>query len=289
MRHPRNSKGRFTKRSHSKRRKHRSRRRKHNPLFKTKAAYAAMKKPRKRRRKASRKRAGRRIRPTIIVGKSGRYHRPRRSKYFKRARLVNPKRRRRSHRKHLARRRNGIGGNLKSIVKNVLTPRTLTGYLAMGGGFLGGSYLKSFVTTGYNPFGDQTKTLYSAEVLSFMSGSWGRPLACIINIIVGSLVMSKGRNRLLKDAGLGLAASGGYGLLTEGLAALKIPVPGLYGMNVDLLGKTMYAGHSRRLSGMNVDLRGDTYKGMNVTLMGDARSSDAENEHLADNINDMIS
>ena len=84
------------------------------------------------------------------------------------------------------------------------------------------------------------------------------------------------------------------------LAGMK-NLPTFSGMNIDMRGMTQYAGMTYpgavygkvpRQAGMNVDLRGRRTRamaGVNVDLMGEARHRDAENSHLADNINDMLS
>ncbi len=265
----RNSKGRFVKRGKARK----SRRRRRNGS-KHMAALAAghipkRKKARKSRKKAA-KRSGRRIRPTILVSKTGAYRRPRRSKYFKRPRMVNGRKRRR-----VSRRRNGAG--LMSIVKRTLTVSTLSGYLSIGGGIFAGAMLSRMLNTGMVPF---TQSALPASVSETLGSKYVRPFHGILHIVLGGLIASKVKNKYIRDAGMGMAALGGYDLLSQALSALGVAeLPSLSGMNVNMLGRTGY-------SGMNVDLLGG---GMNVDLMGDARSSDAESGYLADNINDMLS
>ncbi len=276
-RRTRNSKGRFTKRAKTRKS---SRRRRRNGAGLGRAGFAAAraaathapKKRRKSRKHAKRARSGRRIRPTILVTRSGAYRRPRRSKYFKRPRMVNPRRRRASHR----RRRNG--GNLMAIVKRTLTVSTLSGYLSIGGGIFAGALLSKMLNTGMVPF---TSSALPASVSDTLGSKYVRPFHGILHIVLGGLIAAKVKNKYVRDAGMGLAALGGYDLLSQALSALGVAdLPTLSGMNVNLLGRTGY-------SGMNVDLLGG---GMNVDLRGnDVRSSDAESGYLADSINDMIS
>ncbi len=257
----RNSKGRFVKRSKARKSSKRRRR-----------AVAAAPKRRKTRRKRVKaaKRSGRRIRPTILVTKSGLYRRPRRSKYFKRPRMVNGRKRRR-----LSRRRNGA--SLMSTVKKVLTVSTLSGYLSIGGGIFAGAMLSRMLNTGLIPF---TASALPASVSETLGSKYVRPFHGILHIVLGAVIASKVKNKYVRDAGMGLAALGGYDLLSQALSALGVAnLPVLSGMNVNMLSRTSYAG-------MNVDLLGG---GMNVDLMGDARASDAESGYLADNINDMLS
>jgi len=270
VRRIRNSKGRFIKKS---RKASRRRRRNGSGLGRAGflAAMAAGKKKSRKGRKASRKgkvRSGRRIRPVILVSKSGGYRRPRRSKYFTRPRMVNGRRRR----------RNG-GGSLMSVVKKTFTVATVSGYLAIGGGIFAGALLSRMLNTGLVPF---TTTALPASVSETLGGKYVRPFQGLIHIVLGGLIAAKVKNKHVQNAGLGLAALGGYDLLSQALTAVGMTaLPTFAGMNVDLLGgRTSY-------TGMNVNLLGG---GMNVDLMGnDARSTDAESNYLADNINDMIS
>lgn len=273
----RNSKGRFTK-GHKTHRKASHKRRKNGAGlgragFAAARAAASTPSKRKTRRKSRRKaakRSGRRIRPTILVTKTGAYRRPRRSKYFKRPRMVNGRKHRR-----VTRRRNG--GTIMSAIKRTLTVSTLSGYLSIGGGIFAGAMLSRMLNTGLVPF---TTTALPASVSNTLGSKYVRPFHGILHIVLGSIIASKVKNKYVRDAGMGLAALGGYDLLSQALSAIGVAdLPSLSGMNHNILSRTSY-------SGMNVDLLGG---GMNVDLMGDARSSDAESGYLADNINDMIS
>lgn len=269
MRRKRNSKGRFVKVHSKKRRK--------NGAGLGRAGFAAARAaqtpaPTKRRkarksRKARKARAGRRIRPTILVSKTGQYRRPSRSKYFKRPRMVNP-RKRRSH----SRRRNG---NIMSSIKRVFTVSSLSSYMSIGGGILAGGLLSRMLSTGMVPF---TSAALPASISETLNNKYVRPFHGVIHIVLGSLVAAKVRNKYLRDAGLGLAALGGYDLLSQALSALGVSaLPTLSGMNVNLLGRMpSYAG-------MNVDMLAGARR------FGDARAEDATSQHLADNINDMLS
>lgn len=276
-RRARNSKGRFTKKNKSPKRRRNGRRR--NPggsgsygtgmNYAVKKAYdAKQKKASKKKATKKEKAARRRIRPTVMVSTSGRYYRPSRSKYFKRPRMVNPRKRRHTRRKN---------GNIMSAIKRTLTVSTLSGYLSIGGGIFAGAMLSKMLNTGLVPF---TTTALPESVTSFTSQKYVRPFQGILHIVLGTVIASKVKNKYLKDAGMGLAAMGGYDLLSQALSFMGVAnLPSLSGMNVDLLGRTSY-------SGMNVNMLGG---GMNVDLMGDARASDAESGYLADNINDMLS
>lgn len=269
----RNSKGRFIKVSRHRKRK--------NGGGVGRAGFAAaraaqMPAPSKKRKKSksrkgrkTRSASGRRIRPTIIVTRTGHYRRPSRSKYFKRPRMVNPKRR-----KSRVRRSNG---NILATVKRLFTVNTMSSYLSIGGGVLAGGFLSRMLTTGMVPF---TTTALPSSISETLNNKYVRPFHGVLHIVLGTLIASKVRNKYVRDAGMGLAAIGGYDLLSQALSFLGMSaLPTLSGMNVNMLGRTSY-------SGMNVDLLGG---GMNVDLMGDARASDAESGYLADNINDMLS
>ena len=281
MRRHRTSKGRFTKRSSSPKRR-KSRRRKNGgglgrsaflALMAKGKAKAARKSPGRRKvrkvRKAARKsRVGRRIRPTVILAKTGRYYRPRRSKYFTRPRRIN------------RRRRNGMGGSIVSGIKRVFTVSSISNYISIGGGIFVGSLLSKMLNTGIVPF---TTTLLPAAVSDALSNKYVRPFHGFIHIILGTVIASKVKNKYVKDAGIGLAALGGFDLLTQILSAVGATgLPTFSGMNVNLLGRTSYS--TPGMSGMNVDFRG-----MSVDTLGNSRWQDAESDEIADNINDMIS
>ena len=280
MRRHRTSKGRFTKRAKSHKRKSHKRRRNGGGLGrntflakmaagKRKAAKSRKAPKRKKARKASRRRASsakRRIRPTVLVSRSGRYYRPKRSKYFTRPRRIN------------RRRRNGMGGNLMSIIKRTFTLNSVTNYLGIGGGLFVGTMLSKMLNTGIVPF---TNTALPASLTSTLSGKYVRPFHGFIHIILGTLIASKVRNKYAKDVGVGLAVLGGFDLLTQALSAMgMVGLPTFSGMNVNMLGRTQY----NAVSGMNVDL-----SGMNVNMLGNANYRDAESDEIADNINDMLS
>lgn len=283
----RNSKGRFAKGHSTKRRKTRRRRKngvRATALAAGRAHAAGIKHGKRRKARKSRKakarksHSGKRARPVIIIGKSGRYFRPRKSKYFKKPRRVNGKRRH-------TRRRNGMGGSLMATVKRVFTVQTVTGYLSIGGGIFAGSLLSKMLNTGIVPF---TATALPDSVTSAFQNKYVRAGQGLIHILLGTLIASKVKNKYVKDAGLGLAALGGFDLLTQVLSLAGMTgLPTFSGMNVNLLGKTYY--HRQGMSGMNVDLRGMTYEGKRHAAMGETRYQDTESDSLADNINDMLS
>jgi hypothetical protein len=228
--------------------------------------------------------AGKRIRP-VILSRGGKYYRPRRSKYFKTARRVNGRRRR----------SNGAAGKLLSTVKGMFKVPSLLRYASIGGGIFGGTLLSKMLNTGIVPF---TSMALPASVTSALAKA--RPAHGLIHILAGTIIASKARNKHIKDAALGLAALGSFDLLMQVLALAGMKnLPTFSGMNIDLRGMTQYGmtypgavyGVPKQ-AGMNVDLRGRRTRamaGMNVDLLGEARARDAENSHLADNINDMIS
>ncbi len=228
------------------------------------------KKARAHKRKSHRKgRSGIRKRPVIIIGKSGRYYRPRRSKFFKKSRRVNGRRRR----------RNG-GSSLMSVVKNVFQVRTISQYAALGGGIFAGTLFSRFLNTGVIPF---TSVKAPASVTTALAKA--RPVHGVLHILLGALIAAKSRNKYVKDAGMGLAALGGFDLVMQVASRLGVPgLPAFSGMNVDLMGRYQAP---RRVSGMNVDLRGMNVRRAN--LMGNVNSQETTEPEIADAINDMLS
>lgn len=245
----------------------------------------AKKSHRKSRAKKAKASYGRRARPVIYVDGHGNFHRPKkgRVRYFKKAGIkVNGKRRRKSN-KHYARRRNGT--SIVSAIKNVFQVRTIAQYASIGGGLFAGTLLSKLLNTGTVPF-----TSYQLPASFTEAVAKVRPAHGLIHILAGTLLAAKSRNKYIKDAGIGLAALGGFDLLMQGLSMAGVKnLPTFSGMNVNLMGMTQYAipnsrGGAPAMSGMNVNLRG-----MNVDLMGDAWADECESNHLADNINDMVS
>ncbi len=246
----------------------------------------ARKAPKRRRRaKARKSRAGKRIRP-VIISSRGKYYRPRRSKYFKTARRVNGRRRRH------ARRHNGR--SLVSSIKSVFQVRTISRYASIGGGIFAGTMFSRMLNTGLVPF---TNIALPASITTTLAKL--RPVHGLFHILAGSLLMAKVRNKYAQDVGVGLAALGGFDLLMQVLSRVGVKnLPTFSGMNVSLrgAGHSQYAGMSYpggfygapKQAGMNVDLRSKRMAGYNVDLLGEARARDAENSHLADNINDML-
>lgn len=275
MRKRRSSKGRFTKtRKTHKRRKRNGGRKLFHAARAAQMSHAPKrrKKARKSRRKAraSKRRVGRRIRPTIIMAKSGKYYRPRRSKYFKKPRRINGRRRRANGSK-----------SIMAAVKNVFQVRTISRYAAIGGGIFAGTLFSRMLNTGVVPFTSMAMPQSVTQTLAKV-----RPFHGLLHILAGTLIASKVRNKYIQDAGLGIAALGGFDLLMQLLSkAGMVNLPTFSGMNVNLLGATQY-GDMGDMSGMNVDLRATSLSG--AYRMGDGRSSDAESNHIADNINDML-
>ncbi len=273
MRRHRTSKGRFTKKSHGKRRRKRNGSRKLHHAARAAQAAHAPKRRRKRARKArstkrsTKRRSGRRIRPTIIVARSGKYFRPRRSKYFRKPRKVNGRRR--------ARRHNG-SKSIMAAVRNVFQVRTISRYASIGGGIFAGTLFSRMLNTGNVPF---TSMALPASITSTLQKI--RPVHGLIHILAGTLIAGKSRNKYIQDAGLGLAALGGFDLLMQVLSKAGVMnLPTFSGMNVNML-----PGRAPRVTGMNVDLRSRKMAGMNVNLMGD----DVDAGGLADDLNASLS
>ncbi len=270
MRRRRTSKGRFTKKSHGKRRKRNGSRKLHHAARAAQAAHA----PRKRRkarksraRKSTKRRAGRRVRPTIIVAKSGKYYRPRRSKFFKKPRRINGRRRRHNGSKSIV-----------SAIKNVFQVRTISRYASIGGGIFAGTLFSRMLNTGIVPF---TSMALPASITSTLQKQKVRPFHGLLHILAGTLIASKVRNKYIQDAGLGMAALGGFDILMQVLSKAGVMnLPTFSGMNVNML-----PGRAPRVTGMNVDLRSRKMAGMNVNLMG----SDIDAGGLADDLNASLS
>ncbi len=236
---------------------------------KARRAGPKRRKTRTKRARKAKARKGRRIRPTILMSR-GKLYRPARSKYFPRSRRVNGRRRR----------SNGSNSLVKAI-KNVFQVRTVSHYASIGGGIFLGTLFSRMLNTGLIPF--TATALIPASILAPIQKI--RPIHGLLHMVLGAIVAAKVRNKYVQDVAIGVSALGGFDLVTQILArAGVIGLPTFSGMNVDLVsGRTMY-------SGMNVNLRtNQVMAGMNVDLKGMARSYDAESDHLADNINDMLS
>lgn len=189
------------------------------------SSHKAHRKSRRKARKAARAKHRRalkhsgRIRPVVIVS-GGKYHRPKRSKYFSRPTRINRRRR--------ARHNPGFSGSVKSIFKM----STLKRVLAVGGGILTGTFVSKFLSTGMLP-GVSTPIL-PASVTSVLAKA--RPVHGVFHLIVG-FYLQKQRNPIVKDLGMGVAALGGFDLLTQVLSLAGVKnLPTFSGMNVNLLG-----------------------------------------------------
>jgi hypothetical protein len=213
------------------------------------AVVATRKKSRKKSRKArkSRKHAyrgrSRRIRPVVILtSRHGRrrFKRPRHSKYFKHPTRIN-RRRRRLRLNPLPSFRG---------VKGLFNLRTITRYAAIGGGVWLGAVVSRFLNTGTLP-GVATPLFTVPDFLVK-----ARPAHGLIHIALGVMLQRKARNPMLKDAGVGLAALGGFDLLMQVLTLAGVPnLPVFAGMNVSMMGAnidamsgpTVLAGHDPHL------------------------------------------
>lgn len=248
-------------------------------MAKGKRAKARKSPKRRKARKSSKRksRAGRRIRP-VIISSRGKLYRPRRSKTFPKSRRVN------------GRRRRSNGKSLVSSIKSIFQVRTISRYASIGGGIFAGTLFSRMLNTGLVPF---TSIALPASITTSLAKV--RPFHGLLHILAGSLLMTKVRGKYAQDVGVGLAALGGFDLLMQVLSRVGVKnLPTFSGMNVTWSGRSQYAGDTypgAMAGGMNVDLRRGARKmaGYNVDLMGEARHRDAESEHLADSINDMLS
>jgi hypothetical protein len=218
------------KSAHRKRRKHRknaftSKGRKQARYGKRRKSHS--KRRRTRSRKGRKSHAGRRVRPVVVVS-GGKFYRPRRSKTFRRPTRINGRRR---HRKNPF-----MGSSLKSI----LSLKNIGRYVALGGGFIVGSSLTKFLTTGKIPFmGDAAAPAGWVSTIAV-----ARPAFGLINLIAGAFMASKVRNAYLKDVAMGVAVFGGYDLLTQALSYMGVQnVPMIAGMDISMLGAN-YNRHS---------------------------------------------
>ncbi len=202
--------------------KARAARRKGRSAPRAKARRKSHKKARKsaKRRRFHAKASGR-IRPVVVVS-HGKYHRPKRSKYFKGPTRIN--RRRRSARRNPG----GLTGSVKSIFKVA----TLKRVLSVGGGILAGTFVSRFLSTGIVP-GMATPVLPASVTVMLAKA---RPVHGLFHLLVG-FYLQKQRNPIVKDVGMGVAALGGFDLLTQVLTLAGVKnLPTFAGMNVSLMG-----------------------------------------------------
>lgn len=201
----------------------------------------------RRRAKSSKRRARRskalkasgRIRPVVIVS-GGKYHRPKKSKYFRGPTRINPRRRRRY-------RRNPVFGLPK--LTRLFSVKTFTRYAAIGGGMLAGTMFSRFLNTGMVPF--LNTVALPAAVTDVLSKA--RPIHGFAHIALGWAIQTKARNPIMKDVGVGLAALGGFDLLMQVLTLAGVKnLPTFSGMNVEMMGMNVDAGMPTVLAG-NVD------------------------------------
>ena len=149
------------------------------------------------RAKKTPKASGQKLRPVIIkYGDS--FKRPKHSRTFKKATMVNPKRRRKVRR------------NPKISLKGVFNRNTVMTIGTLGIGVMSWSYIKGYAL----------KTLEKNSATSKISGYVG-----IIPAILGLLMVSMTRKPLLKNIGLGIGAIGVYDLLATNVSALKLVAP----------------------------------------------------------------
>lgn len=208
------------------------------------AQHEAARRAPKRRRKRSktRSRAGKRIRPVVIVS-GGKFYRPRRSKAFRRPTRINRARRRRR--------------NPTATMRRVFSVQNITRYLAIGGGMVAGSMVTSFFATGVLPFG--TTSIYPAGMQDAMSKA--RPVLGLGNLLVGAWVAGRVRNPMLKDAALGIAAYGGFDLFTQLLGLMGVTQ--LSGMDIPMMGAGQFAAQQRHaviptvVDGMDIPMAGE--------------------------------
>jgi hypothetical protein len=229
------------------------RRKKRTAARRTFPWHKAPKRRTRRRSKVARRksRSGKRIRPVVIVS-GGKFYRPRRSKAFKRPTRINGRRRRRNPTRQLRR---------------ALSVANITRYLAIGGGMVAGSMVTSFFSTGVLPFG--STSIYPAGMQDMMQKA--RPFMGLANLVVGSMVASRVRNPMLKDAALGIAAYGGFDLFTQVLKLMGVSQ--LAGM--DISGPFLGAGRfesQNRSYGMPA-----VVDGMDIPMVGEMEPDFADN------------
>lgn len=201
----------------------------------------------KRRKRSSGLKTSGRIRPVLVVS-GGQFRRPKKSKYFTGPTRIN---RRRRYRKN--------PGVSLSGVKNIFKPRSITRILSVGGGVLGGAFLTRFLATGVLP--GLSMQIIPVSILGPLSKA--RPVFGLVQVMVG-MYLQKRRSPVVKDIGIGMAAVGGFDLLTQILRLAGLTnLPTLGGMNVDasLMGMNV----SPSFLGMNVQ----TMAGENVPSMAD--------------------
>lgn len=189
---------------------------------------------RRRARHSFKPKVSGKIRPVVIVS-GGKYHRPKKSHYFSKPTKIN---RRRKYRRNPAK--------TVAMVKQVFAPKSLIRILSVGGGVLGGGVLLQFLSTGTLP-GIATPIL-PASITAPLAKA--RPGFGLIAVFAG-MYMQKRRSPVVQDAGIGVAALGGYDLLVQLLRLVGVAnLPMLSGMNV------------QPYLGMNVQ----TYLGENVNM-----------------------
>ena len=204
----------------------RARRKSPSPKARRRSRRKAAKKATRARRRHFHAKSSGRIRPVVIVS-GGKFHRPKKSKYFSRPVRIN-RRRRRS-----VRRNPGFSGSMRSILK----VSTLKRVLSVGGGILAGTFVSKFLSTGTVP-GMATPVL-PASVTSVLAKA--RPVHGLFHLAVG-FYLQKQRNPIVKDMGMGVAALGGFDLLTQVLSLAGVKnLPTFSGMNVSLMGMNVDA------------------------------------------------
>lgn len=189
-----------------------------------------------RRRRSRRLKTTGRVRPVVIVS-GGKYHRPKKSKYFPSPTRINPRRRR--HSRH--------NPAISKSIKQAFTMRSLSRFFAIGGGLFAGTLFSRLLNTGALPF--TTQTVLPASVTSALAKV--RPFHGLLHIGLGVLITSKAKNPHIKDVGVGLAALGGFDLFTQILSAVGMKgLPTFSGMNVNGMNFTK-GGMPRRVTVLN--------------------------------------
>lgn len=229
----------------AKRAKKRGKRKASPVAHSVKRAKRAKRAKRTKRRSSHLKTSGR-IRPVLVVS-GGQFRRPAKSKYFTGPTRIN---RRRKYRKN-------PGVSIASV-KSLFTPRSITRILSVGGGVLGGAFLTRFLNTGMIP--GLSMQIIPASFLAPLSKA--RPVFGLAQVVVG-MYLQKKRSPIVKDIGIGMAAVGGFDLLTQILSLAGLTnLPTLSGMNVQpYLGMNV----SPSFLGMNVQ----TMQGENAPSMAD--------------------
>ena len=188
--------------------RHKAKRKTRKRSVKARAASRSSRKSRRRARRARRSKS--RVRSVVVVSGGA------------------PARR-----KGRRRRSNPSSALSMRSVKSFFTARNVTHFLSIGGGIFLGTLVSRFLNTGALPF----MAPPAATPAWVATVQKARPVHGFIHIVLGTYMTRKSRSPYLKDAGMGLAALGGFDLLSQVLSLAGMRgLPTFSGMNVNLLG-----------------------------------------------------